>query len=285
VPAPRVPGVRRHVGSALTANFIVPSTIAVQIAVATTDGDDLSEQLDVRWGDDAQPITITDVIQSNVGRVHIIEAPAGPVTINYTASVTPSEPDPSLARPATPSGYDDALLTALRQSRYCPSDVLAPFAMTELGEFANSDGLVSAAVEWVFDRLEYGFGSSGFTDTAIDTLLAGRGVCRDFAHLTITLLRALGVPARFVSVYAPGLGPMDFHAVVEVWHGGRWEIVDPTRLAPRSALVRIATGRDAADTAFVMTLVGDVELVASEVFAVIDGDLPLDDHRGAATLA
>ncbi len=77
---------------------------------------------------------------------------------------------------------------------------------------------------------------------------------------------------------------MDFHAVVEVWRNGRWEVLDPTRLAPRSSLVRIATGRDAADTAFAATLRGDVELVWTEVFAVVDGDLPFDDHEAVVTL-
>ena len=78
----------------------------------------------------------------------------------------------------------------------------------------------------------------------------GQGVCRDYAHLTITLLRALEIPARLVAVYAPGLSPMDFHAVVEADVDGTWCVVDATRLAPTSSLVRICSGRDAADTAF-----------------------------------
>jgi len=107
---------------------------------------------------------------------------------------------------------------------------------------------------WVFERFAYSAGSSGPLDSAIDTLLSGSGVCRDFAHLTITLCRALGVPARLASVYAPGLSPMDFHAVVEIMTSEGWQVLDPTRLAPRSALVRIATGRDATDTAFATML-------------------------------
>ena len=116
---------------------------------------------------------------------------------------------------------------------------------------------------WVFERLAYAPGSSGPLDTAIHTLVAGAGVCRDFAHLTITLCRALGVPARLAAVYAPGLSPMDFHAVVEVLTPAGWRVLDPTRLAPRGALVRIATGRDAADTAFATTLRGTAELVGA----------------------
>jgi transglutaminase-like putative cysteine protease len=104
-------------------------------------------------------------------------------------------------------------------------------------------------------------------------------------HLTIALCRALGTPARLVSVYAPGLSPMDFHAVVEARRGSGWEVLDPTRLAPRSSLVRIATGRDAADTAFVTTLGGETELTSIKVSTVVDGDLPTDDHCRATSLA
>jgi hypothetical protein len=78
---------------------------------------------------------------------------------------------------------------------------------------------------------------------------------------------------------------MDFHAVVEARRGFGWEVLDPTRLAPRSSLTRIATGRDAADTAFATTLRGEVELMSSEVFTVVDDDLPPDDHVAPVSLA
>jgi transglutaminase-like putative cysteine protease len=160
---------------------------------------------------------------------------------------------------------------------------MAGFAAVEFAE-AGPD-VARAVAAWVFERLAYEPGSSGPLDTAVDTLLAGSGVCRDYAHLTIALLRALGVPARLVAVYAPGLSPMDFHAVVEVRRAGCWEVHDATRLAPRSSLVRIATGRDAADTAFATTLTGTIELVTASVFAVVEGDLPLDDHAAAVAIA
>jgi transglutaminase-like putative cysteine protease len=159
------------------------------------------------------------------------------------------------------------------------------FAATEFGALRSHPEAAAALASWVFERLAYEPGSSGPLDTAVDTLVAGAGVCRDFAHLTIALCRALGVPARLVAVYAPGVSPMDFHAVVEARGPRGWEVVDPTRLAPRSSLVRIATGRDAADTAFAMTLAGTAELVTSEIWATVDGDLPLDDHTRPFALA
>jgi len=101
-------------------------------------------------------------------------------------------------------------------------------------------------------------------------------VCRDFAHLAVALLRAVNVPARMVSVYAPGLYPMDFHAVAEAFVEGQWRVVDGTLLAPRQSLVRIATGRDAADTAFLDNHNGAITLEKLLVTAIVDGDLPKD---------
>ena len=92
------------------------------------------------------------------------------------------------------------------------------------------------------------------------------------------------MPARLASVYAPGLFPMDFHAVAEVATGNRWEVVDATRLAPRQSLLRIATGRDAGDTAFSTTLEGSAELLTSLVTAFVHGDLPIDDTISPVTL-
>jgi len=143
---------------------------------------------------------------------------------------------------------------------------------------------VPAAASWVQNRLLYIGGSSRVTDGAVDTLLAGAGVCRDYAHLVVALLRARDVPARVVSVYAPGLHPMDFHAVAEALVEGAWQVVDATLLAPRASLVRVATGRDAADTAFLSTYGGQVQFEALEVSAVVLGDLPGDDQTRTVAL-
>ena len=120
-------------------------------------------------------------------------------------------------------------------------------------------------------------GSSQPTDGAVDSMLKRQGVCRDYAHLVIAMLRALDVPARLAAVYAPGLDPMDFHAVAEVAVSDTWQVVDATLLAPRSSLLRISTGRDAADTAFLSVYGGHADLDEVDVTATIDGDLPADD--------
>jgi transglutaminase-like putative cysteine protease len=216
--------------------------------------------------------------------MHVVYADPGRLAVSYRASIRPdTAPIPPAATEEV--AVDAEAIAALRQSRYCPSDAMAGFAAVELADLKPGPGLAASVAAWVFERLAYLPGSSDTQDTAVDTLLAGAGSCRDFSHLAITLCRALGVPARLVAVYAPGLSPMDFHAVVEARRGTGWEILDATRLAPRSSLTRIATGRDAADTAFATTLRGEVELLSSEVVTVIDDDLPPDDHVGPVALA
>src|SRR5207237_4512331 len=105
--------------------------------------------------------------------------------IRYDATVTPGpDPSPVVVGPAE-------AIVALRQSRYCPSDALERFAAVELASLPTGESRGRSIAEWVQQRLDYALGSSGPLDTAVDTLLLGRGVCRDFAHLTVTLCRAV----------------------------------------------------------------------------------------------
>ncbi len=167
----------------------------------------------------------------------------------------------------------------LRPSRYCPSDHLIGFAVAEFGAGSGVGTRIGRIAEWIRQRIEYVPGSRSVHDSAEDTLLTGMGTCRDFAHLGVALCRATGVPARFAAVYAPGLSPMDFHAVFEAFEDGRWCVYDPTGLAPRTSLVRIVTGRDAADTAFAAVTSGTAELQSMEVTATAEPFLPVDDQR------
>ena len=138
----------------------------------------------------------------------------------------------------------------------------------------------------MFERLNYVSGASDALDTAVDTLVSGSGVCRDFAHLTIALCRAWGIPARLAAVYAPGLDPMDFHAVDRGAHpDGLGACSTRPGSRPGRRWLRIATGRDAADTAFATTLRGDVELLGAEIHASTDEALPVDDHVAPVRLA
>ena len=141
-------------------------------------------------------------------------------------------------------------LVFLYPSRFCQSDLLARLARREFNQNEPGFYRVTRICNWIFDRIEYLSGTTTPTTSAFDTVTQLAGVCRDFAHLAIAFCRSLGIPARFVSAYAYGLNPPDFHAYMEAFLGGRWILFDPTRLSPQSSFVRIGQGRDAADTSF-----------------------------------
>jgi transglutaminase-like putative cysteine protease len=280
----RPPTSDRDVACWLGFETVDDTALALQVAVAPVAGPLLSERLEITL--DGTPVEPVELSGPGGARIHVVDVGAGSLRIDYEARVgSVDAPDDDGIDPGAPLVFDAEAITALHQSAYCRSDLLAGFTAAELGQLRGEPDLPQQVAAWVFERLAYEPGSSGPLDSSVETLLTNTGVCRDFAHLTTTLLRALGVPARLAAVYAPGLSPMDFHAVVEARTAAGWQVVDASRLAPRQPLVRIATGRDAADTAFATTLRGNAELVSSSVFAVVDGDLPVDDHLAACTLA
>lgn len=235
-------------------------------SIAAAQGANLtSERLSFTLDGAAQEAT--EITDGNGTRLHQFVSGPGHMTVEYAADIA------GRSEPAPVSDLD--LVTYLRPSRYCESDSLTPTARSEFAGLSGHD-LLSAVTLWVWSRLRYVPGSSLPTDGAEQTLLARRGVCRDYAHLVIALLRALDVPARMVAVYAPGLSPMDFHAVAEAYVDGAWWVVDATRLAPRQSMLRISTGRDAADTAFLTNHWADLTLSNMEVLAIVD-ELPTDD--------
>ncbi|WP_130650415.1 transglutaminase-like domain-containing protein [Egicoccus halophilus] len=206
----------------------------------------VAEHLEVEGAEVEDPGTRPD--GSRPLRLH---AQAGTVRLHYRADVDVAPADtvgdaplPGLA------GLDLDLQTWTLPSRYCPSDVLRPMAVALFGGGPHTGTLLEDVRAWVEREVAYVPGSSDVHTAADETMLRRAGVCRDLAHLTATLLRALNVPARLVAVYALDLEPPDFHAVVEAHDGTGWRLLDATGLASTSTLARIATGRDAAEIAW-----------------------------------
>jgi transglutaminase-like putative cysteine protease len=266
--------VNRTVAARLDITVESTARLAVKIAVADPGAYSMHENAQIVFDD--HPVEWNELAGPNGARLWLIDSPAGSLRINYEATLVGTAP-------TAPADVGEELLY-LRPSRYCESDRLAGFAARHFHHITNPYDILNAVSSWVGTQLEYVSGSSGPTDGAVDTLLAGRGVCRDFAHLAIALLRALEIPARLVAVYAPGLNPMDFHAVAEAFIEDAWYITDPTLLAPRQSLVRISTGRDAADTAFVSNYGGTIVLDAMTVTATVADGLPIDDIRNPVQL-
>jgi transglutaminase-like putative cysteine protease len=206
---------------------------------------------------------------------------SGPLTVRYDATVSGTA--------AITHTSDLETITYLRPSRYCQSDEVFTQARRQFRGLAGLE-LIDAVSEFVAASVAYTPGLSLGTDSAVTTLMTGQGVCRDYAHVTIALLRAMDMPARYAACYAPGLDPMDFHAVAEAFYDGAWYVIDATRLADRRSLVRIATGRDAADCAFLSFHGANVALERMRVDAWIAPDssmepLAADDHAGLVQLS
>lgn len=190
-------------------------------------------------------------------------------TCSYAAKVEIDRPalDISELDKVPPHLLPGDIVRYLMPSRYCPSDELQSFVAAEFGGL-DAGPRIAAMRDWIFERFAYVPGSSNGQTTAIDTFVQRQGVCRDFAHVLITLARASAIPARFVSVYAPYVKPQDFHAVAEVYLDGTWHLIDATGMAKASQIVRIGVGMDAAEVAFLSSF-GPISLIEQSVSVTI----------------
>ncbi len=213
-----------------------------------------------------------DVYGNICDRLNLVE---GESLVRYDATVeVPSSFDPAdKAAPQVPiEDLPDDTLLYLLPSRFCLSDVLHDRAWELFGDGEPGWPRVQAVSDWVHDNVRFQPGASTPLTTAVDVWESRTGVCRDFAHLGVTLCRSLNIPARYVFGYLPDIGvpppdePMDFCAWFEAWLGDRWWTFDPRNNVPRTGRVVIGRGRDALDVAMV-TSYGAAVLEAMTVWA------------------
>jgi transglutaminase-like putative cysteine protease len=214
----------------------------------------------------------------------------GQNTLSYDAIVmVPSlrEDQMRIDEPIPPHLLPPAILRYTLPSRYCDSDKLLDFAWQNFGHLPHGIGRVQGICDWLHRNIEYRTGSGSPNISAYDVIQRGYGVCRDLAHTAVALCRTFNIPARYVSGYVPDIGcedpgtPMDFHAYMEVYLGGQWQVFDARFNTPRIGRVRICTGFDAVSCAFT-TLYGASVLTSFKVWsyqvdpAVAHVDTPLD---------
>jgi transglutaminase-like putative cysteine protease len=185
-------------------------------------------------------------------------APAGRLLIRTDALLHDSgQPDtvdwqaPQVAVAELP----DEVLVYLLGSRYCETDQLSDAAWLQFGNGPTGWGRVQAVCDFVHRHIEFGYHHARRTRTAAEAWREGQGVCRDYAHLALTLCRCLNIPARYCTGYLgdiripPIPGPMDFAGWFEAYLGGRWHTFDARNNTPRIGRVLMARGRDASDVA------------------------------------
>jgi transglutaminase-like putative cysteine protease len=207
-----------------------------------------------------------------------IAAPAGAVTISSDFIVSdsglPDAVEPG-ARQLAVEKLPDNVLVYLLGSRYCDTDHLSSLAWSLFGEGPAGWARVQAICDYVNSRLTFGYQHASATRTAWEGFREQRGVCRDFAHLAITLCRCMNIPARYCTGYLGDIGvppapeAMDFSAWFEAYLGGRWYTFDARHNSPRIGRILMARGRDATDvalsTSFGHTRLARFNVVTDEV--------------------
>ena len=215
------------------------------------------------WDELREPQTLNRFIRVDV-------AP-GPFRVRYLAAVevTPIEADTQAAEvPITALPVD--AFACLRGSKYCQSEEVFNLACRQFGGLAPGYSRVDAICRWIRANIDYLIGTSTPSYSARDVLALRAGVCRDFAHLAITLCRCMNIPARYATGYLGDIGvpavraPMDFSAWFEVYLGGRWFTFDARHNTPRVGRILVARGRDAADCALTTTF-GQSKLVQFDI--------------------
>ena len=189
-------------------------------------------------------------------------APAGKVTVSSDFLVSDSgEPDPVVPDAVQHAVEDlpDEVLVYLLASRYCETDLMVEEAWRLFGSTPLGWARVQAIVQYAHERITFGYPHARPTRTASEAHSERMGVCRDFAHLAVTLCRCMNIPARYVTGYLGDIGipisdaPMDFSAWFQVWLGGAWRTFDARHNKPRIGRILMAVGRDATDVALSTT--------------------------------
>ncbi|NVE94840.1 transglutaminase-like domain-containing protein [Altererythrobacter lutimaris] len=200
----------------------------------------------------------------------------GKIDFEYRAEITISRVPTDIAALASPEPQSIPAYAVpyFFNTRYCSAEKFQPFVDSEFKGTAGGQR-IKAIEEWVAKNLTYAPGVSNSETTALDTFAQREGVCRDYAHVLISLVRASGIPARYVSCFAPEVSPQDYHAVAQVLlqdpksGACAWHLVDPTRMSTPADTAIIGVGRDAGDVSFLTTF-GPCQLERSVVSVTSD---------------
>ncbi len=219
-------------------------------------------------------VPLYDYVDSFGNIITRLTVPAGGITLSCGFVIEDSfKPDPVVpdAKQVALDALPDEVMMYLLGSRYCETDRLSGIAWQLFGHISPGWGLVQEIVGWVHNHIRFDYQTARPTKTAWDVYQEQAGVCRDFAHLAITLCRCMNVPARYCTGYMGDmdlpalLGDMDFSAWFEAYLGGQWYVFDARHNFPRCGRILMARGRDAADAALTTTF-GPTTLTRFEIY-------------------
>jgi transglutaminase-like putative cysteine protease len=226
------------------------------------------------------PAIAANAYRDGFGNIcHVLHAPAGRITLSTDFLISDSGVPDEVALDAKQHALERLpveTLVYLLGSRYCETDRFIQVAWAQFGNVAKGWPLVQAICDYVHGHMEFGYQHANPTKTAWHAHAERRGVCRDFAHLAITLCRCMNIPARYCTGYLGDIGvppeetPMDFSAWFEVYLGDRWYTFDARHNTPRIGRILMARGRDATDVA-ISTMFGPCTLAG---FKVVTDEVP-----------
>ena len=209
-----------------------------------------------------RPVVQTEYADMFGNRCMRIMAEPGPLVISNDFVINDTGLPDDVVPDAEQHAIEDLppeVLVYLLGSRYCETDRLSDTAWSLFGHLPKGWALAQAIVQYAHERITFGYQYARATKTAFDAHQERQGVCRDFAHLGVTLCRCMNIPARYVTGYLGDIGvppvdaPMDFSGWFEVFLGGRWYTFDARHNTPRVGRVVMARGRDATDVAITTT--------------------------------
>lgn len=250
-----------QISAELSYRLPAPCTILVQVEAAAT-----ADQILTRADIDIGPAKSKNTVSAHDGiGTRLWTTQQDHLTVSYDAQVAidRANPDFSALTATALSDLPGHVVPYLFNSLYCSVNA---FDQLVSGEFPGLNGgpLVAAMANYIERTMTYGSDVDNANSNAQQSFAARKGVCRDYAHILISMARSADIPARFASTYAPDVEPQDFHAVPEVFLDGRWHLIDPTGMAQPSDMAVIGIGRDATDVSF-LTAFGSMQMVEQRV--------------------
>lgn len=262
---------RIHLGCEMIYDFVQPTPVIALLTVHAS----AAQRLEAPDVIQCDPPTPTRGYHDAFGNwCTRLMAPAGRFRLRVDGLIRDSggsDPASPWARETPVDELPSDALQFLIGSRYCETDLMMKEAWRLFGKTAPGWGRVQAICDFVHDHVAFDYMQARSTRTAAETYAEGRGVCRDYAHLAVTLCRCLNIPARYCTGYISDIGlpppyaDMDLAAWIEVFLDGAWHVFDPRNNATRRGRVLIARGRDAADVPLAH-IFGPTPLVAFKVW-------------------
>jgi transglutaminase-like putative cysteine protease len=269
-------------GFEITYDCLAPTPMTLLLSVRPERASDL---VTVQRLTASAPAPLTPFRDFYGNQAHRLLAPAGPITFRSDFVIEDSGLPDAVVPDAVQHPVEDLpedVLIYLLGSRYCETQLLSNLAWSLFGQTEPGWARVQAIVDYVHDRIGFGYPHARSTRTAAEGHEERVGVCRDFAHLAVTLCRCMNIPARYCTGYLGDIGiplvdaPMDFSAWFEAYLGGAWRTFDARHNTPRIGRIPMAYGRDAADVA-ITTAFGNPWLMTFKVMTEEVAEQPYEE--------